>query len=86
MKGQTCGLCGKADGEVRQELRMPSGYVTKSAVSYAHSWVQPGKSCRDSSGKYGVTNMIFFHTQSGNFTFLLSFHRVLDEAQVCKAG
>uniref|UniRef100_H3C494 Vitellogenin 2 n=1 Tax=Tetraodon nigroviridis TaxID=99883 RepID=H3C494_TETNG len=50
MKGQTCGLCGKADGEMRQEFRMPNGRVTKSAVSYAHSWVQPGRSCRDSTG------------------------------------
>uniref|UniRef100_A0A668A1Y2 Uncharacterized protein n=1 Tax=Myripristis murdjan TaxID=586833 RepID=A0A668A1Y2_9TELE len=49
MKGQTCGLCGRADGEVRQEYRTPNGRVTKSAVSYAHSWVLPAKSCRDSS-------------------------------------
>ncbi|XP_074524846.1 vitellogenin-1-like isoform X3 [Halichoeres trimaculatus] len=49
MKGQTCGLCGKADGEVRQEYRTPSGRVTKSAVSYAHSWVLPAQSCRDTT-------------------------------------
>lgn len=50
MRGQTCGLCGKADGEVRQEYRTPNERVTKNAVSYAHSWVMPGKSCRDASG------------------------------------
>lgn len=51
MKGQTCGLCGKADGEVRQEYRTPNGRVTKNAASYAHSWVVPAESCRDNSGK-----------------------------------
>ncbi|TKS74661.1 Vitellogenin [Collichthys lucidus] len=49
MKGQTCGLCGKADGEVRQEYRTPNGRVTKNAVSQAHSWVLPAESCRDST-------------------------------------
>ncbi|XP_070764345.1 vitellogenin-1-like [Enoplosus armatus] len=49
MKGQTCGLCGKADGEVRQEYRTPHGRLTKNAVSYAHSWVLPAESCRDNT-------------------------------------
>ncbi|XP_035508778.1 vitellogenin-like [Morone saxatilis] len=49
MKGQTCGLCGKADGEVRQEYRTPNGHLTKNAVSYAHSWVLPAESCRDTT-------------------------------------
>nr|XP_057928817.1 vitellogenin-2-like [Doryrhamphus excisus] len=49
MRGQTCGLCGKADAEIRQEYRTPTGRVTKNAVSYAHSWVLPAKSCRDST-------------------------------------
>ncbi|XP_056132378.1 vitellogenin-like isoform X2 [Lampris incognitus] len=49
MKGQTCGLCGKADGEVRQEYRIPNGRLTKSSISYAHSWVLPAESCRDTS-------------------------------------
>uniref|UniRef100_A0A674F5R8 Vitellogenin n=1 Tax=Salmo trutta TaxID=8032 RepID=A0A674F5R8_SALTR len=49
MKGQTCGLCGKADGEVRQEYSTPSGRLTKSSVSFAHSWVLPSDSCRDAS-------------------------------------
>ncbi|KAK5907202.1 hypothetical protein CesoFtcFv8_005079 [Champsocephalus esox] len=52
MKGQTCGLCGKADGEVRQEFRTPNTRVTKDAVSYAHSWMVSGKSCRDVSECY----------------------------------
>uniref|UniRef100_A0A673KR31 Vitellogenin-like n=1 Tax=Sinocyclocheilus rhinocerous TaxID=307959 RepID=A0A673KR31_9TELE len=49
MKGQMCGLCGKADGEIRQEYTTPSGYLTKSSVSFAHSWVLPADSCRDAS-------------------------------------
>ncbi|KAG7282879.1 hypothetical protein CRUP_020717 [Coryphaenoides rupestris] len=49
MKGQTCGLCGKADGEVRQEYQTPNGRLIKDPVSYAHSWVIPAESCRDAS-------------------------------------
>nr|ACJ65208.1 major vitellogenin isoform 1 [Clupea harengus] len=49
MKGQTCGLCGKADGEIKQEYSTPSGYQTKSPASFAHSWVLPAESCRDST-------------------------------------
>ncbi|XP_064859254.1 vitellogenin-like isoform X3 [Oncorhynchus nerka] len=49
MKGQTCGLCGMADGEDRQEYRTPSGRLTKSSVSFAHSWVLPSDCCRDAS-------------------------------------
>ncbi|KAF7665906.1 hypothetical protein LDENG_00127010 [Lucifuga dentata] len=50
MRAKTCGLCGKADGEVRQEFRTPSGHISKSAVSYGHSWILPSSSCRDSAG------------------------------------
>ncbi|XP_061680337.1 vitellogenin-2-like isoform X2 [Syngnathoides biaculeatus] len=49
MRGQTSGLCGKADGEFRQELRMPNTRLTKSAVSFAHSWVLSAESCRDAT-------------------------------------
>ncbi|KAM6938693.1 vitellogenin-2-like [Lycodopsis pacificus] len=49
MRGQTCGLCGKADGEIRQEFQSPNRRLTMTAVSFAHSWVLPGKSCRDAS-------------------------------------
>eukprot|EP00064_Thunnus_orientalis_P004478 superscaffoldBa00000407_g4490 len=49
MKGQTCGLCGKADGEVKQEYRTPNGRLTKNAISYAHSWVLPAESCQDTT-------------------------------------
>ncbi|XP_043079840.1 vitellogenin [Puntigrus tetrazona] len=49
MKGQTCGLCGKADGEIRQEFRTPSGHLTKNSVSFAHSWVLTAESCHDAS-------------------------------------
>ena len=57
MKGQTCGLCGKADGEVRQEFRTPNGHLAKDTVSYAHSWVIPAESCQDATGKkrFGLT-------------------------------
>lgn len=51
MKGQTCGLCGKADGEVRQEYITPNGRLTKNPVSYAHSWVLTADSCRDTTGE-----------------------------------
>lgn len=51
MRGQTCGLCGKADGEIRQEYRTPNTRLTKNAVNYAHSWVLPAESCRDATGK-----------------------------------
>ncbi|XP_063057816.1 vitellogenin-like isoform X2 [Engraulis encrasicolus] len=49
MRGQVCGLCGKADGETRQEYSTPSGYQTESPVSFAHSWVLSAESCRDST-------------------------------------
>uniref|UniRef100_A0A3Q3DKM8 VWFD domain-containing protein n=1 Tax=Hippocampus comes TaxID=109280 RepID=A0A3Q3DKM8_HIPCM len=49
IKGQTCGLCGKADGEIRQEYRTSNGRVTKNAVSFAHSWVLPAENCRDTT-------------------------------------
>lgn len=85
MKGQTCGLCGRADGEVKQERRMPSGRLTKSAVSYAHSWAQPGKSCQDSSGQHDPHTFCFFQAQSRSLTFLPSLRRLLDEARVGEA-
>ncbi|XP_061594359.1 vitellogenin-1-like [Cololabis saira] len=49
MKGKTCGLCGKADGEIREEYRTPNGRVSKNAVSFAHSWTLSAESCRDNS-------------------------------------
>lgn len=51
MKGQTCGLCGRADGETMQEFRTPSGILTKNPDTYAHSWVLPAKSCKGPSGE-----------------------------------
>jgi hypothetical protein len=53
MKGQTCGLCGKADGEVREEYQTPNGRLASNSVSYAQSWVIPAESCRDVSSKTG---------------------------------
>lgn len=50
MRSKTCGLCGTADGEIRKEFETPNKRQTENAVSFAHSWVLPGKSCRDASG------------------------------------
>ncbi len=55
MKGQTCGLCGRGDGELIQEYTTPSGYLNKSSVNFAHSWVLPAESSRDASGKICMT-------------------------------
>ncbi|XP_041647048.1 vitellogenin-2-like isoform X8 [Cheilinus undulatus] len=52
MRGQTCGLCGKADSEIKQEYRTPNKRQTKNALSYAHSWTIPAQSCRDASECY----------------------------------
>uniref|UniRef100_A0A3P8W3Z2 Vitellogenin-2-like n=1 Tax=Cynoglossus semilaevis TaxID=244447 RepID=A0A3P8W3Z2_CYNSE len=49
MRGQTCGICGNADGEIRQEFVTPNQRVTKNAASFAYSWVLSGKSCRDAT-------------------------------------
>ncbi|XP_073669605.1 vitellogenin isoform X1 [Paramisgurnus dabryanus] len=49
MRGQTCGLCGKADGEIRQEYHTPSGYLTKSPIVFVHSWVLTAESCLDTN-------------------------------------
>uniref|UniRef100_A0A452HEU5 Uncharacterized protein n=1 Tax=Gopherus agassizii TaxID=38772 RepID=A0A452HEU5_9SAUR len=45
MAGKTCGICGKYDAENKQEFQMPSGYVAKDAVSFAHSWILSEKPC-----------------------------------------
>ncbi|XP_034035813.1 vitellogenin-2-like [Thalassophryne amazonica] len=50
MRGKVSGLCGKADGESKEEYRMPSGRVTPDPTIFAHSWVLPGNSCQDPSG------------------------------------
>lgn len=50
MKGQTCGLCGKSDGEIEQDLQTPNQRQVDNAVSFIHSWVLPAKSCLDASG------------------------------------
>ncbi|KAM8887734.1 vitellogenin-like [Synchiropus picturatus] len=55
MKGKTSGLCGRADGEIKQEFHTPYGRVTKSPISFAHSWVLPAETCRDMSGKPPVS-------------------------------
>ncbi|XP_056303589.1 vitellogenin [Danio aesculapii] len=47
MKGQTCGICRKADGEIKQDYCRPNGNLTKSSVGFAHSWVPPSESCHN---------------------------------------
>ncbi|MGH0139050.1 UNVERIFIED_CONTAM: hypothetical protein FKN15_070977 [Acipenser sinensis] len=47
MKGKTCGVCGRGDGETRKEYQMPGGCVAKSSDSFAQSWVITGDSCSD---------------------------------------
>lgn len=53
MKGQTCGICGMADGETRQDFRTPSGFVSENPVASAHSWILPADSCKGASGEEG---------------------------------
>lgn len=45
MKGKTCGICGRGDGEMKQEYQTPNGYVAEDYVSFAHSWIIPGEGC-----------------------------------------
>lgn len=74
MKGQTCGLCGKADGEIRQEYHTPNERLAKNAVSYAHSWVMAGKSCRDATGNtYSTSFTCFIYTLNGKMQHIKKF-------------
>lgn len=61
MRGQTCGLCGKADGEVRQEYRTPNERLSKNSASFTHSWVLPGKTCRDAFGRFYSDTLTSFY-------------------------
>uniref|UniRef100_A0A3B4ABN0 VWFD domain-containing protein n=1 Tax=Periophthalmus magnuspinnatus TaxID=409849 RepID=A0A3B4ABN0_9GOBI len=45
MKGKTCGLCGRGDGEFRQEYHTPSKRIVTDAVSHAHTWTLAAKTC-----------------------------------------
>ncbi|KAM9385805.1 vitellogenin-2-like [Pholidichthys leucotaenia] len=50
MRSQTCGMCGRGDGETIWEFSTPSQRVTNNAVSFAHSWVLSKDSCRNEDG------------------------------------
>lgn len=50
LKGKMCGMCGHADGEVRQEYRTPNNRVVSSGVSHAHTWTLATKTCRNQAG------------------------------------
>ncbi|XP_020557954.1 vitellogenin-1-like [Oryzias latipes] len=49
MKGKTCGLCGNADVEVRQDYRAPNGRLARNSVSFALSRILPAENCKDNS-------------------------------------
>lgn len=49
MRGNTCGMCGNADGDYLQEYRTPNGRLATSSLSFTQSWVIPGTGCRDIS-------------------------------------
>lgn len=86
MKGKTCGICGKADGEVRQEFYTPNGRLTKNSVSFAHSWVLPAESCRDANGEFLLQKTA---STSSQHRFLMQIslqHRMSDQAGVSEAG
>lgn len=98
IKGQTCGLCGKADGEIRQEYRTSNGRVTRNAVSFAHSWVLPAESCRDTTGNMKHSagkdriwpefkiNPLKLEATSTRSAFHIFFCRMSHEGGVCAAG
>lgn len=74
MKGKTCGLCGKADGETMQEYRTPTGWIATTAVSFAHSWILPAESCRDAAGKTKISDVIMASLHlSGTLKSLLCY-------------
>ena len=50
LKGKTCGMCGHADGELRQEYRTPNNRIVSDAVSHGHSWTLSSESCRNEAG------------------------------------
>ncbi|KAG2461603.1 VIT protein, partial [Polypterus senegalus] len=47
MAGRTCGICGRGDGETREEYQMPNGEAVENAQSFMNSWVIPGDSCKN---------------------------------------
>lgn len=60
MRGQTCGLCGQADGEFRQEYRTPNKRIAKNAVSFAHSWVVPATTCQNADSNIYLRFIYFY--------------------------
>lgn len=60
MRGQTCGLCGQADGEIRQEYRTPNKHIAKNAVNFAHSWVIPATTCQNADSNIYLHVLFIF--------------------------
>lgn len=97
MKGKTCGACGKADGETRQEYRTPSEQLAKDAISYAHSWVLASDTCRDPSGnakchtthRNSQETMNILHLTIHRCIAYLQFQhfsRMFHKTWICEAG
>lgn len=89
MRGQTCGLCGKADGEIKQEFRTPNGFLTKNPVTYAHSWILPAESCKGTSGETWERSQQLWHAEHACDPTQLqppSIHRVPNQAWIHRAG
>lgn len=61
MNGKTCGICGRNDGEYKQEYKMPSGSVARDAMSFVQSWTLHEDAFN--RGKLSIhmdTNCLFF--------------------------
>ncbi|XP_048245056.1 mucin-19-like isoform X7 [Haliotis rufescens] len=59
LKGKTCGLCGRYDGDPNNDFETDAGKVVTSAASFATSWKKElldGSSCPDVS-QHGVCKM-----------------------------
>ncbi|KAK7889452.1 hypothetical protein WMY93_025012 [Mugilogobius chulae] len=50
-RNRVCGLCGQANGDKRNDLRMPNGNLNDNPVSFVSSWTLPSQSCSDETGK-----------------------------------
>ncbi|KAG9350900.1 hypothetical protein JZ751_024789, partial [Albula glossodonta] len=46
MRGRTCGMCGRNDGETNLAFRTPDEGLAKSAAGFAHSWLLNLDSCK----------------------------------------
>ncbi|KAG1684460.1 SCO-spondin [Nymphon striatum] len=49
LKGKTCGLCGRYDEDLKNELEIPNGKIAKTVSLFVSSWQEPnlGEHCKD---------------------------------------